>query len=112
MTKEGSIELDIQKNHEQEFQYDVDLHEEVLGPDGKMIPRYGRARDRAFRHLGDKAPLRLDGALFDRMFPGRDIMPTNVQVLKGNVHVSGTGKVTIMPDRLAFCHTPGGVYGD
>jgi hypothetical protein len=103
---------DAMKN-EPEFTYGVDL--DAVVPDGKggVMKRYGRARDRAFRHMGDKAPFRADGALYDVMNPGQVVMPTNVQKIPGRMIPTGTGSVMFTPDRLAFCPTPGvAAFGD
>jgi hypothetical protein len=95
------------------FRYNVDLDEKV--PDGKggEMPRYGRMRDRAFMAMGDKAPFRMDGALYDVRNPGRLVMPTNASVVRDVVVAPGTGRVTVMPERLAYCHAPGvGAFGN
>lgn len=103
----------MDNNGPAKFHYNVDLNEKVPDGMGGERMRYGRLRDRAFQKLGDNAPFRLDGALYDVLTPGTPVMPTNVTVVR-DVHVEpGTNRVTVLPERLAFCPSPGvGVFGD
>lgn len=87
-------------NDEPKFQYGVNLHETVPDGQGGQVLRYGRARDRAFRHMGDKAPYRADGALYDRKNPLYPVMPINVTIRKGAIVPNGTGSFRILPDSV------------
>ena len=94
-----------------EFKYpdDVDL-DEILS-DGEL--RYGRLRQRAFRHMKDKAPFCEDGALYDRLNPGRPILPVNVVKKKEVTVHPATCTVEVVEYTSTFDPTPGaGVYGD
>lgn len=97
---------------ESKFEYAVDLTEMVPDKKGGQVPRYGRLRDPAMRHLGADAPFLENGALYDRLNVGRMILPIN-GAIKGEAPVSGIGRMTESPNRLAFCPAPGvSAYGD
>ncbi len=87
-------------NDEPKFKYGVNLHETVPDGQNSHVLRYGRARDRQFQHMGDDAPFRDDGALFDRLNPLQKVMPTNVTIQKGVLIPTGTGHFKIMPDQV------------
>ncbi len=99
-----------------EFVYDLPEgweDETVTLPSGEVVPRYGRLRVRGFEHMGDEAPLRTDGALYDMRNPTRIIMPTNVTrktIIKVKPAATSIKTVTVIQviDML-----PGkGIYGD